>query len=146
MKQVQKGFTLIELMIVVAIIGILAAIAIPAYSDYTAKSKWGAALAEVAPGKIGFDLALNDGQTPVTTNPPADGEAFIGVQPANANTNIVINDTTTAGEIEATIVNGPADVAGKIITLTRDATTGAWSCTSDAAQKHIGPVAICDGV
>ena len=145
MKQVQKGFTLIELMIVVAIIGILAAVAIPAYSDYTAKSKWTAALAEVSPAKIGFDLALNDGLTPSTTNPAPAGSAFVGVQPANANTTIVLTDTTTAGVITATIVNGPATVAGSTITLSRNAATGAWTCASTALQKFVGPVAICTG-
>lgn len=63
MKSVQKGFTLIELMIVVAIIGILAAVAIPQYQDYVTKSKWGSNISDLNSLKkaIGICFQSNSG-------------------------------------------------------------------------------------
>jgi len=60
MKRVQQGFTLIELMIVVAIIGILAAVALPAYQDYTVKSKWAANIAEMEGLKNAIRVCMNE--------------------------------------------------------------------------------------
>ena len=67
MKKTQQGFTLIELMIVVAIIGILASIAIPAYQDYMTRAKWGKAISGVAATKLAISECLND-QSGVPSN------------------------------------------------------------------------------
>lgn len=73
MKQVQKGFTLIELMIVVAIIGILAAIAIPAYQDYTIRAQITEGLNVVGGVKVGVEeFVMQEGRWPTA----------IGVDPA----------------------------------------------------------------
>jgi type IV pilus assembly protein PilA len=137
-KKAQAGFTLIELMIVVAIIGILAAVAIPAYQDYVAKSKFSAALAEIAAGKTGMETALNDGTAPTVTG--------IGLQSSTPNCSAITvsGDASAAtNTIACAIVGGPSSVATKTITLTRTASTGAWACASTVAQKYAGPATAC---
>ena len=67
MKNIQKGFTLIELMIVVAIIAILAAIALPAYQDYIARSQVTTGLADIRGGVTAFEERINRGTPAAVT-------------------------------------------------------------------------------
>jgi type IV pilus assembly protein PilA len=126
-KKAQAGFTLIELMIVVAIIGILAAVAIPAYQNYVAKSKFAAALAEVSAGKTGYDVKMNEN---AATTPSLDDAGL------KATTTNCTNAVVSGGGLSCTINGGPASVAGKVITLTRG-TDGTWTCghNVDPADK-----------
>jgi type IV pilus assembly protein PilA len=128
-KKAEAGFTLIELMIVVAIIGILAAVAIPAYQNYVAKSKFTAALAELSAGKTAFDVRLNDG---LSVSAPAD---------VSLSATATSNCTFGAGSdgIVCAIVGGPSTVSGERIKLARD-TNGAWTCSTTVSSDNAAKV------
>jgi type IV pilus assembly protein PilA len=129
MKSTQQGFTLIELLIVVAIIGILATFAIPAYSDYVAKAKVAAAIAEISPGKTGYEILVNEGNASTIT---ADA---IGLKASTPNCDITttVDAATGIGSINCAVKDNIAAV-GNVI-WARDA-AGAWSCSYSGESKY----------
>jgi type IV pilus assembly protein PilA len=147
MKNMQKGFTLIELMIVVAIIAILAAIAIPAYQDYIVRSQFteSQTIADGLKTPI-QEFAAQSGAC------PTNGQAGSAVLPAGSYLGKYVATATTGGPTSGTTgtgctitvtfkntagsVSAPLMGASAVFTATNSGGAFNWACTSTVANKY----------
>ncbi|MFY9259238.1 MAG: pilin [Gallionella sp.] len=149
MKALQQGFTLIELMIVVAIIGILAAVAIPAYGDYTARAQAAEAMTLLDGLKTPMTEAYTtDGSWDVTAisavlsgkyvlsiidcNAPGGSCAAAGARPTPAG----VGTTVVQATYKATGVNNK--IASKKIHMLYNPVTGSWTCANGDGANDVG--------
>ncbi|MEZ9230605.1 pilin [Vibrio amylolyticus] len=122
----QKGFTLIELMIVVAIIGVLSAIAVPAYQNYVAKSEAAAALATLKSAMTPAELYIQENGNFTATDEAAVFTA-IGISAGSTTLGTLSVSGTNAIELEFT--SGSMSGTGNNITIERNGASG-WVCTT----------------
>ncbi|MDJ1139756.1 pilin [Marinicella marina] len=136
MKRNQQGFTLIELMIVIAIIAILMSYAIPAYRDYTVRAKVGEGVQLASAAKQAVSETFqSEGTLPITNT--AAGLAASG---SIKGTNVSQVSVGAGGVISITYSDEPA-IQGGIVTLTPDTTTNVgsiiWVCSSAISDKYL---------
>ncbi len=132
MRKIQQGFTLIELMIVVAIIGILAAVALPAYQDYTVRAK----VSEVMLAASGPKTAIAEWYQTKGSLPAEADSLGVATQTSKYVSGVVVTDAT--GVITAT-ATGDAAITGSTITMTPAAAGNGvlnWTCGGTILPKY----------
>ena len=118
MKNIQKGFTLIELMIVVAIVGILAAVALPAYQNYTKKAKFSEVLAAATGVKSAIEICFQTNgpsSTPDMSN--CDTETAIDYTLTDAEVGAYVSDVAITAVVTGTAVS-TSGLSGETVTYT----------------------------
>jgi len=133
MRTSSRGFTLIELMIVVAIIAILSAIAIPAYQDYVTRSQITAGLADITGGKSLFESQI------VANNATVFTIEDIGLASSTPRcSTITMSYSQAGGGYIQCLLQGNPKVDGQTLRLDRN-TSGEWTCTTTVAAAKYKP-------
>lgn len=129
----QNGFTLIELMIVVAIIAILAAIAVPLYQTYVAQAHAAAGLSEISPGRTAYETLVNQGVA--SDNSYADVDN-LGLPSDTPTCTITATAPASGNSMIQCTLKGPSSVSGHYINLVRNS-SGSWQCTSNLSPSYM---------